>query len=360
MKDNSTQILAIDCSFIPKSGKSTYGLDYFFNSCVGKAKKGLEISVISVVDVEKHQAYTLSVQQTPPNNSDSTSEVPKSEEKRTSQKKRRTSKKKSRNRRKRKLDALETTRIDLYLTHLKNTKKLVDSHIKYLVGDGYYSKEKFINGVLKLDLHFIGKLRIDANLRYLYTGPQKSRGARRRYDGKVALKNIERLTLVSEITPNVFLYTAVVNHVTLRRNIRIIYILYRSNPQQHSEALLFSTNTELDALSIYSYYKARFQIEFIFRDAKQFTGLCDCQARSIEKLDFHFNASLSALNIAKYEEHRLHNNDEPFVFSMLSYKRQAFTHYLLDTFILKLDLEPTLIKTHPNYPELLSMGSIVA
>ena len=57
--------------------------DYFFNSCVGKAKKGLEITEISVVDVEKHQAYTLSVQQTRPNNSDSGEEVPVREEKQT-------------------------------------------------------------------------------------------------------------------------------------------------------------------------------------------------------------------------------------------------------------------------------------
>jgi IS4 transposase len=44
--------------------------------------------------------------------------------------------------------------------------------------------------------------------------------------------------------------------------------------------VLFSTDTELDALTLYRYYKARFQIEFLFRDAKQFTGLNDCQARS--------------------------------------------------------------------------------
>jgi hypothetical protein len=47
------------------------------------------------------------------------------------------------------------------------------------------------------------------------------------------------------------------------------------------------------------FYKARFQIEFIFRDAKQFTGLLDCQSCDADKLDFHFNASLTALNLAK-------------------------------------------------------------
>jgi hypothetical protein len=45
------------------------------------------------------------------------------------------------------------------------------------------------------------------------------------------------------------------------------------------------------------YYKARFQIEFLFRDAKQFTGLNDHQVRDQKKLDFHLNLSLTALNL---------------------------------------------------------------
>ncbi|WP_186440346.1 MULTISPECIES: hypothetical protein [Planktothrix] len=35
--------------------------DYFFNSITGKAEKGLEISVISVVEVETRLAYTFSL-----------------------------------------------------------------------------------------------------------------------------------------------------------------------------------------------------------------------------------------------------------------------------------------------------------
>ena len=35
------------------------------------------------------------------------------------------------------------------------------------------------------------------------------------------------------------------------------------------------------------------------RDGKQFTGLADCQARNAKSRGFAFNASLSAVNIAK-------------------------------------------------------------
>ena len=52
----------------------------------------------------------------------------------------------------------------------------------------------------------------------------------------------------------------------------------------------------MGALYILDYYTSRFQIEFMCRDVKQHTGLNDCQARSVNKLDFHFNAALTTIN----------------------------------------------------------------
>ncbi len=47
------------------------------------------------------------------------------------------------------------------------------------------------------------------------------------------------------------------------------------------------------------FYCTRFQIEFCFRDAKQFVGSTDCQARDERKLNFAFNSSFTAVNVAK-------------------------------------------------------------
>ncbi len=65
IEPQSQTILAVDCSFIPKSGKQTYGLDYFYNGSAAKTEKGLEISAMAVVDVTNNISYNLSVQQTP-------------------------------------------------------------------------------------------------------------------------------------------------------------------------------------------------------------------------------------------------------------------------------------------------------
>ncbi|MFM6147697.1 MAG: transposase [Dolichospermum sp.] len=317
------QIIAIDCSFIPKSGKATFGIEHFYNGSAGRAEKGLEISVLAIVDVDAKQGYSLSVQQTPPTKS-----------------------------------SPETNRIDSYLEHLQATYAYLPKLARYVVGDGFYSKIKWVNGVTDLHLDVISKLRCDADLRYVYTGEQKPRGRHRKYDGKVDLTDVSRMSLVRELEPNLCLYDVVVWSLSLKRKVRLAYLLDSRNPKRIGRVLLFSTDVHLDASAIFDFYTARFQIEFIFRDAKQFTGLTDCQARDFTKLDFHFNASLMALNLAKFEAIQLHKSPKPFVFSMASVKRLALNRHLLDRFISLLDLDVTLIKSHPNFPDLCSYGTI--
>lgn len=374
------QLGGMDCSFIPKSGKKTYGLDWFYNGSASRTEKGLEISVIAIIDVKTHQSYTLSVQQTP---ATPVSTSPQSKPKG-----------KGNSARQRYLGhppiartaieqvqvileqlppkpnatgvcapvGAEITRIDHYLHHLKTTYPHLPAGLKYWVVDGFYSKKKFVDGVTALNLHLIGKLRSDADMRYLYTGEQKSRGAQRKYDGKVDLADLSRFTHLEQLEPQINLYTAVVWHVSLKRQIRIACLVDTRKVGKTGFVLLFSTDVDLDAKQLIKSYKARFQIEFIFRDAKQFTGLCDAQTRDPKRLDFHFNACLTALNLAKYEVQLRHRQAEPqsqpIPFSMSSYKRLAFNDHLLSRFISMLDLNPTLIKSHPNYPNLRSYGII--
>ena len=383
----------MDCSFIPKSGKKTYGLDWFYNGSASRSEKGLEISVIAVVDVAAHRGYTLSVQQTPPTSVSAPSKGKATRKGKAKgkggqgQSPANSSQTFSREHIERICEQLkqlperpqssqtaeqpspptqlvepDITRIDHYLKQLNQTHPYFPVGLKYLAVDGFYTKQKFVDGVVALNLHLIGKLRIDANLRYLYIGPQKPRGRHRKYDGKVSLADLSRFTLVDELEPHIKLYTGVVWHVSLKRKIRLAILVDTHNPDKIGYVLLFSTNVNLDAKRILEYYQSRFQIEFIFRDAKQFTGLCDAQTRDPKKLDFHFNASLTALNLAKYDDQL--RRPQPAAgqssppFSMTSYKRVSFNDHLLERFISELGLDPTLIKSHPNYENLRSYGII--
>ena len=60
-------IAAIDCSFISKAGKKTYGLDTFWSGVANRNKKGLEISLLALIDVFSGIAWSLDAVQTPPN-----------------------------------------------------------------------------------------------------------------------------------------------------------------------------------------------------------------------------------------------------------------------------------------------------
>jgi hypothetical protein len=59
-------VSAHEASFIPKSGKHTFGLGHCFNGCARRAERGLEMSTLAVVDVTRRCAFTLAVAQTPP------------------------------------------------------------------------------------------------------------------------------------------------------------------------------------------------------------------------------------------------------------------------------------------------------
>ncbi len=123
----------------------------------------------------------------------------------------------------------------------------------------------------------------------------------------------------------------------------------------------FGTVIYLDHLDILRYYKARFQIEFVFRDAKQYTGLCDCQATSEAKLNFHFNASLAALNLLRLEDRQQAvEGAGRNVISIASWKTRKFNAHLLERFSCHLGLDFTAIKSSLGFAALCNYGAIAA
>jgi hypothetical protein len=163
LKGNSVMISAQDTSFIPKSGKQSFGLGYFFNACHSRPERGLEISRLALVDVTRRCALTLAVAQTPP-----------APDKATKQKK-------------------DQTRIDFYRQQLRAHRHRLPPQVNYHAVDGYFAKKKYIDEVASLKLHPITKLRCDADCLFLYTGPHPPRrGARRNYDGKVNWQDLRR------------------------------------------------------------------------------------------------------------------------------------------------------------------------
>jgi IS4 transposase len=124
----------------------------------------------------------------------------------------------------------------------------------------------------------------------------------------------------------------VVWHVTLKRKLRVVILIKRKAPDKPRYIVLASTDLALDGHKLVELYGARFQIAFLFRDSKQFTGLTDCQARAEAALSFHFNAALATLNLVHAEEMNAQLGEEPQVFSMASGKQRKFNERLLELF----------------------------
>ena len=333
--DPRSELISVqDASFIPKSGKPTFGLGHFFNGCASRAERGLEISTLAVVDVTRRCALTLAVAQTPPSADKAASK-----------------------------QEAEETRIDFYKQQLREQRHRLPERVTYHCVDGYFAKQKYIEEVVALNLHPITKLRGDANCRFLYTGPHpKRRGPRRKYDGKVNFHDLRRFDSLGPLkeAAHVQLYTALVWHVSLKRKLRVVVLVNCKAPHKARYIVLAATDLELDGHTLVEFYVARFQIEFLFRDSKQFTGLSDCQARAAAVLDFHFNAALATLNLARAEDLRARTDQSPQVFSMASWKQRQFNERLLDLFIERFALDPTWVKNQPYYDELRAYGAIAA
>jgi hypothetical protein len=317
------RLLVADCTFIPKSGKHTPNRGKFWNGCVSKALPGLELSTLAVVDCETNTAFHLESLHTP-------GSLPDAE-----------------------------SRIDFYVKQITDRASQLKALADYLVYDGAAGKQKFVDGIVtNTDLHLISKLRKDADLRYLYHGPRTGQPGRpKQYAGKINCRQIDPSCFeICYDDGDITISTAIVNSKTLKRNIRIAYVQHKAS---RDYVILFSTDLTLDGYLLYAYYKARFQIEFLFRDSKQYTGLTHCQARREEKLAFHCNASLTSVSLAKAEFYaNPENSTKPF--SMHDVNTVHFNILLLDKVFARLQLDPTSEQLAPLYHELVNVGTIAA
>lgn len=325
-------ILVFDPSYIPKSGKHTPHVGNFYSGCAGKALKGLEIGGLGLVDIENNTAMSLDAVQTPANSE---------------------------------LGKKDKTLIDHYVDVILERKETLTAISGYLAADGYFAKEKFVNATTdQAELQLISKLRHDANLRYLYRGPKKKgKGRPKKFAGKIYLDkpDIDYFEKCHE-DENVIIYEAVVWVVQFKRKVKLALTYFKDQDGKVTKrrALLFSTDLTLDGYWVFRYYKARFQIEFLFRDAKQHVGLTQCQARSKNKLNFHFNASLTSVSIAKAAHYLSEKPEERNSFSLADIKTSYFNEHMMNLFLSNFEINPELTKNKSIILKLLNFGRIRA
>jgi hypothetical protein len=322
------RVVALDPSYIPKAGKSTYGKGKYWSGVAKAAKWGLDICGFAVVDIVNNTALHLNAWQTP-----------------------------SANELVNKGLNLLTYYASLVTENAVKFKEFSD----YIIADAYFSKKPFVDAILSVGLHFISRLRDDSVLKYKYYGEKTGRQGRpKQYNGKVDVKNLDTNYFSLDLsTEDIKIYSAVVYSKAFKRDIKLAVAIFFKDGKEIARKLYFSTDLEQEGEKIVRYYRSRFQIEFLYRDAKQFTGLTTCQARSENKLDFHFNAALTAINLAKQDWLSTKNGTlKPF--SMADYKTLYNNTLMLERFMCRFAINPNTAKNQKIVKELLNYGKIAA
>lgn len=306
-------IACSDASFIPKSGKETHGLAKFWSGTAQKAEKGLEISVLSLIGLEKGLNLCLSVEQTP-------------------------------------ADLSGESRLDFYLAQIEQNLPYLKDKISYWLGDGFYAKDKMWKKMEIWGLSAITKLRFDAALYEIYEGEQKKRGRKRVKGEKISWKSSLSEAWKSEgrTEKGHFVYSRVLYSAGWKRKLKISYV----DLGQGKYALLASNDLKISGLEMWSLYSKRFQIEFMFRDTKQYLGLTECQSRKKEALSFHFQMSMLCYNFCRLE-HFLNGKK---VFSVQNLRNKYFNVFFVEKILMDMGFCPEFIKNMPQYQELIKWG----
>jgi hypothetical protein len=298
-------LVAGDDVIVTKAGTCTHGLDRFFASLYGKPVPGLAFFTLSLVSVQARRAFPLRVEQVVRSDAEKAASKAKAAAKKVkapSAKRRPGRPKGSKN--KPKADGTLTPELGRIAGWLDALLHLIAGLIPltYLVLDGHFGNSNALQMARQSHLHLISKLRYDAALYFPYTGPYAGRGPQRKYGDKVDYDDLPRqclkeTTVEGQIKTCIYQLQLLHKEFTQPLNV-VIIVKMNLRTQARAHVVLFSSDLALAYASLVDYYGLRFQIEFNFRDAKQYWGLEDFMHVTPTGVTNAANLSLFMVNVA--------------------------------------------------------------
>jgi putative transposase len=292
-------VIAGDGTTVLKSGKETYGLGKFFSSLYSRAVTGLGFQTLSLLDGEQGKSWPILVEQILPQPKEEKESAPK--EKRTKRGRGRPKGSKNKNQRQVELNAEMTQVQTMLLKVLKMLEGLlIPTHFVY---DGAFGNNAAVQMTRQVGLDLISKLRYDSGLYFKWNGVYSGRGRRPIYGNKIDYHNLPSVYLKSEQTHEDILtriYQIQVRHKKFADILNVVIICKENlKTGQSARVILFTTDLALGWFKIIHYYRLRFQIEFNFRDAKQYWGLEDFMVIKQQSVLNAANLSLFMVNVSQ-------------------------------------------------------------
>jgi putative transposase len=334
-RSDGVYLLAGDEVVVSKAGKQTYGVGRFYSGLAQRVIPSVSFVAVSVIDVQQRQSYPLYIEQLLP-----TTPAEKCD---PAQPKRPRGRPKGSKNHVKPSPILNPTlsllqgmldRVQAPIRHLG---------IKHVVLDGKFGNYPSLWMVRQTGLHLISKMGHDAALYLPYSGDKPARGPLPRYGDKLNdahLPTENRLSTVMDGDYRLETYQFRVYHKDCPDMLNVVVVVkthLKSGKQGH--VVLFSTDLDLTAAQIVDYYSLRFQIEFNFRDAKQYWGLEDFMNISQQAVTNAVNLAFFMVNLSSLLLRPYRELDSQF--SLLDLKARFRAHRYLDETIKMLPDPPS-------------------
>src|SRR5215469_856989 len=318
-RPNDVYLLVGDEVVATKAGTHTYGLDRFFASLYGKPVPGLAFFTLSLVSTQQRRSFPIRVEQVIRSDAEKAASKAKAARRKPtpSTAKRRPGRPKG-SKNKPKADVPLTPELVRITGMLDALLQLIAGVIPliYVVLDGHFGNHHALQMARQSQLHLISKLRYDAALYFPYTGPYAGRGPHRKYGDKVDYDNLP-LQYLKETTVEGHMQTCLYQmhllHKEFPQPLNVV-IIAKTNLRTHARAhvVLFSSDLALADTPLVDYYGLRFQIEFNFRDAKQYWVLEDFMHVTPSGVTNAANLSLFMVNVASCLRAESHPRDPAY------------------------------------------------
>jgi putative transposase len=305
-QSDDVYLLGGDETVVTKAGKQTHGLERFFASLYGKPVRGLAFFTLSLISTQQRRSFPIAVEQvlrTPEEKAAPRAKAAAPTPPAAALKRKPGRPKGSTTKAKTVVELTpELRRIQgMVLQLLMRIGALFP--LTYLVLDGHFGTNSALVMARQCHLHLISKLRSDAALYLPYTGPYAGRGPRRIYGERLDPRAIpERYLRQTSIENGIETrtYQLEARHKTIAQVVNVV-VLVKTNVKTQAMAhiLLFSSDLALPFDKLIDYYCLRFQLEFNFRDAKQYWGLEDFMNTTPTAVENAANLSLFMVNLVE-------------------------------------------------------------
>ena len=296
-------LLAGDEVVVTKAGKHTFGLGRCFSSIYQRAVPGLAFFSLALISTKDRRAFPMGLAQMVRTEVELAAPTPQAAAtKQAPAPKRKPGRPKgSKNKPKAAVPlSPELQRIQSLVQELLGRIGGWFA-LTYLLLDGHFGNNAAVQMAQRCGLHLISKLRSDAAMYEPYDGPYQGRGPRRKYGAKLnyaALppKYLQQTTVEGPIETRI--YQTEVLHKEFGQRLNVVIIAKRNlTTQARAHAILFSSDLTLAYDQLIDYYSLRFQIEFTFRDAKQYWGLEDFMTVTATGVTNAANLALFMVNL---------------------------------------------------------------